>query len=362
MTHGRGETRTGIAAVLSFLLLICCARPARAWNDTGHMTCAYIAYRELKPEVRRRVSELLRQHPRYRQDLLRDMPEGFADPDLYAFIKAATWPDMVRDLRNPMHATHNHPTWHYVDFPLVAPADAATLHPPMPDAEGGDVDNVLKALAKVSGELSNPQTAAADRAIDLCWLSHLIGDLHQPLHATSFFSQKYPDGDKGGNLFLVRAAGGEIVNLHYVWDGILGPQSNPRAVRLITENILANSTCRRGALAAQLSHDTFKAWALESYADARDVVYDNFRLRGAAPDLVRPHDGAGTGGAGPSQLLHAKAATQPSASPGRRPWAADAPALPISYEAVARELASQRIALAGYRLADELNRVFGNAP
>src|SRR5690349_18605954 len=113
--------------------LVACASAACGWNDTGHMVCAQIAYRELRPEVRERVAQLLRTHPRYRQDLLRDMPEGFGDAGLYAFMKAATWPDMVRDLGNPMHASHHHPTWHYVDFPLVAPADADSLHPPVPD-------------------------------------------------------------------------------------------------------------------------------------------------------------------------------------------------------------------------------------
>ena len=37
----------------------------------------------------------------------------------------------------------------------------------------------------------------------LRFLIHVIGDIHQPLHASTFFSDEYPDGDMGGNKFYV---------------------------------------------------------------------------------------------------------------------------------------------------------------
>lgn len=36
------------------------------------------------------------------------------------------------------------------------------------------------------------------RSYDLVWLLHLVGDLHQPLHATSRFSNGLDDA-RGGN-------------------------------------------------------------------------------------------------------------------------------------------------------------------
>ena len=51
----------------------------------------------------------------------------------------------------------------------------------------------------------------------LRFLIHVIGDIHQPLHASTFFSEKYPEGDRGGNLFMVQFQN-KTVNWHSVWD------------------------------------------------------------------------------------------------------------------------------------------------
>lgn len=53
----------------------------------------------------------------------------------------------------------------------------------------------------------------AERLTALKWVIHLVGDLHQPLHAGF-------KGDKGGNLYQVRAFG-RGTNLHSLWDGAL---------------------------------------------------------------------------------------------------------------------------------------------
>ena len=64
-------------------------------------------------------------------------------------------------------------------------------------------------------ELSLRQKSAAERAVLLCWYFHLIGDLHQPLHAASLYTPKlFPSGDKGGNEIKF----GTKMNLHHFWD------------------------------------------------------------------------------------------------------------------------------------------------
>ena len=55
----------------------------------------------------------------------------------------------------------------------------------------------LKALTFNVGELKNPQKSAAEKAIAICWVEHIIGDLHQPLHAASLYSPEFPKGDQG---------------------------------------------------------------------------------------------------------------------------------------------------------------------
>ena len=46
----------------------------------------------------------------------------------------------------------------------------------------------------------------AKRGIALSWLFHLIGDVHQPLHAVQLFTREYPKGDRSGGDFCVRVA------------------------------------------------------------------------------------------------------------------------------------------------------------
>lgn len=49
------------------------------------------------------------------------------------------------------------------------------------------------------------------------YLIHLIGDLHQPLHCTTYVSGQFPMGDEGGNLIHIMFEGKPDV-LHYFWD------------------------------------------------------------------------------------------------------------------------------------------------
>jgi S1/P1 Nuclease len=49
---------------------------------------------------------------------------------------------------------------------------------------------------------------------------HYVGDIHQPLHATSRVDSKYPSGDRGGNDFPITSQDG-AKNLHSVWDSVV---------------------------------------------------------------------------------------------------------------------------------------------
>ena len=49
---------------------------------------------------------------------------------------------------------------------------------------------------------------------------HYVGDIHQPLHASTRVNSKYPTGDRGGNSFPLTSKDG-INELHAVWDSLL---------------------------------------------------------------------------------------------------------------------------------------------
>lgn len=61
-----------------------------------------------------------------------------------------------------------------------------------------------------------------EKSYMLGYLSHVVGDLHNPVHNCALYSKLYPTGDQGGNLFLVDdRENPKIDNLHKVWDSVL---------------------------------------------------------------------------------------------------------------------------------------------
>ncbi len=61
----------------------------------------------------------------------------------------------------------------------------------------------------------------------LRFLIHLVGDIHQPLHNTSRVNQKYPEGDRGANSFVVDVPSQR--NLHSYWDSCFKKYRNIKA-------------------------------------------------------------------------------------------------------------------------------------
>jgi len=182
--------------LIGFAAVLAPARQSLGWIATGHIVTALVAWEDLTPKTKAAVTALLKKHPRYQKDLLQDLPDG-ATPDeidRFAFAKAATWPDMVRLQTNPMHTLYSHPSWHFIDIPF---GDGAPVFAPVSDQPGPH--NIVEALKKCSTGMKDPSLSPAERAIDICWVEHLVGDIHQPLHAASLYSPEHPQGDKGGN-------------------------------------------------------------------------------------------------------------------------------------------------------------------
>src|SRR5258707_8875083 len=189
---------------------------ALAWNDRGHMTVAYVAYKQLTPTTRDRVNALLKLNPRYGDwaaKVDKAAPTASADDkNLMIFMIAATWADGIkRDATYTQDGSQNgnrpdgspdpgknsgyddllmHKYWHFIDTPFTK--DGTTL-PAIP------TPNAQERIALFRGVLAPPR-ADGLKSYDLTWLLHLVGVLHQPLHAATRVSSTDPDGDAGGNL------------------------------------------------------------------------------------------------------------------------------------------------------------------
>ena len=320
MKHNRPWLRRalGLAAVSALLCTGLALTPpaARAWNSTGHMTVADIAYDNLTPATKTRVDALLQRHRDYAL-WMSEMPAGYTDKARFAFMKASTWPDDIRKTPD------DRPIWHYEDIPIVAPgytADPIALLPIKPNAG--------TQIVAESAALVSPAGTDAERAVDLCWVEHLIGDVHQPLHATSYYSALFPKGDKGGNAeTLARGSvtGDPLLSaarprkLHSLWDDLLGKSQDPVDIQKYAA-VLETPAYARKTYPQLATGKTVHDWLLESNALAQSTVYLNSTLP------MTPGEGT---------LVTVT--------------------LPPGYLAAAHTVASRQIALAGYRLADTLN-------
>lgn len=107
--------RASIACPLIVCLLV---QPLCAWNNTGHMLVALVAYRNLSTEAKAKAGDMLKNHPHYVDPVnffKANQPAGVSEEE-WAFIKAATWADFVRphkgQPRPNIDKFHREP-WHF---------------------------------------------------------------------------------------------------------------------------------------------------------------------------------------------------------------------------------------------------------
>lgn len=195
------------------LTLLMCISSASAWNDKGHMVVGRIAWKDMKPEERAKITEMLKAHPHYQEFLAANRPENIPE-DEWVFMRATTWADWIRGGPPARKAYHRGP-WHYVNVPFVA--KGSTVTPP-----GEGEENIIKQIDLCKKAVINA-TNREERAVQLTWIFHLVGDIQQPLHNITRFSDDLPDGDRGGNESAV-AFDGKQTRLHTFWDNLLGTE------------------------------------------------------------------------------------------------------------------------------------------
>lgn len=339
--------------ILLVLAVACWATQLWAWNDAGHLTVAKIAYERLNDRQRQTVAKLLSKHPHRDSILLKDRPDGVSENE-WMFLRAAVWSDHVRAPKkfprdeiatHPIHKFHRGP-WHYVNFPYHAGQNESALPAQALLGEGDNPTHILEQLELSMKVLKGDAAADTGRvagisddenkAVRLCWLFHLMGDLHQPLHvATLVDEMKFPKGahsDLGGNMVVIRShIGAPPHKLHGFWDDRMGTDSHYPTVQGLAEMLTHDPHLKSDQLPEFAEHRDFKQWAAESYAAAKATVYRDGHLSFAlSDDLDR-----------------------------RRITNDDVPVLPQGAEFTANKLARRRVTLAGYRLAELLKQIVG---
>jgi hypothetical protein len=294
-----------VVAVATALVLILPSF-AGAWNYTGHRIIASIAYRQLDDSTKGRIADVLKKHPAY-TDLWVNRHGNGHDDTLNLFWNASLFPD---DARREPWRKYGRSQAHYVNHRIMAER-GNKVEPPLPG------ENVVNSYVAHLRRIEDARTSVEDRALHLSWVFHQVQDIHQPLHAVARFSKALPEGDRGGNEVRLPSAepGSRAVSLHAYWDGLLGSSDDPDTLNRLAGELMDEYP--RSAFTEELARKDFKQWAEESADLSLKTMY-----RDLDPSITRFVD------------------------------------RPVGYAADARRAARRRAALAGYRLADELNSLF----
>lgn len=299
--------------------LVLGARPAYAWDDFGHKLVARIAWDNMTPQARSRAIAIL-QHAGMDTGL-RGTASGTLDTQqqIDLFVAAASWADVVRDTAQALRMEkYHHPYRHYVDTFWRQDTDFG----PIQNVDRRPEGDLLRDAPRLQGWLAAGN--AEQRALGLAWVMHLVGDIHQPLHASGRMTPLDPWGDAGGNDFKLEETNPQTHfrrSLHSLWDGIMtssiqrhSGESDAAWLARAAHDVAAHHP--RSEFAGEIGQTQFRDWAAASVAIAQRSVY-------AAP-LVRNQ------------------------------------AAPPAYRQAAFQAAEPRVALAGYRLADILNQALGH--
>lgn len=258
-----------------------------AWGEMGHAVIAVIAYQRLTPQAKMAIDNLtqIKFHSTY--------PEN-------RFYEAAIWPDIIEEDA----AISAFAEWHFIAAPYVF--DFKT---PRPISN----ENVVWAIQQSYKVVSNPRPYPEEKVWFLSFLVHFVGDVHQPLHCITRYSNEFPRGDAGGNAVMIQ--GQDAKNLHQYWDwggGIFteGYRLNYRVIEDMAAKITkAYPESYFGNRVKNLDPD---AWARESF-ELGKLAYDGVQNNGT---------------------------------------------LSAAYIQRSQIIIAQQLALAGYRLANMLNTAF----
>lgn len=186
------KTQT-LCAVFACLTLLGFSTSAISWGRDGHTSIGILAINQLQPEALQELENIV--NPLSRQ----------------AIAEACNWPD---DIRETEEGEWSGPL-HYINIPR---GDAVYNQmrdcPEQAHRAGRPAKHcATEAIKHYASELVDLRASEKQRWRSFAWLCHLVGDLHQPMHAG------FGD-DRGGNDVDVIFEDWNM-NLHHFWDSSL---------------------------------------------------------------------------------------------------------------------------------------------
>jgi S1/P1 Nuclease len=271
-----------------------------AWGNQGHEIVAIIAADNLSPAASKHVAKSLGTNTEI--------------PSLESAMAAASLrPDT--EFRDEDRSTA---AWHFIDICLQDQQSDVPARCADGNCATAKIDEYAKRLKD-----GNCDKWGADG--DLAFLIHLVGDIHQPLHAAT-------DADKGGNCIRVESHP-RAQNLHAAWDTAVVDELEGK----VDSGKAADTAHKLEQMyAAQKAADTWQSGqtdeiAWESNQVARTQIYGALNI--------------------PVEPCEPEVKSCVSAPKGRID-------LDSQYMAKASDIAGQQLAKAGFRLASLLNTIW----
>ena len=231
-----------IAALGGLLALFAFAAPAQAYWEYGHESVARIAWLQMRPDSRAKVAALLR------QGRLLETPGC----PVATLEQASVWADCIKPLGDRFTYAYS---WHYQNVDVCKPFDLKSAC-----KDGNCVSAQIERNARL---LADGRVPVRERLMALAFLTHFVGDLHQPMHAGDH-------ADLGGN--KVAATYGIIAgrtNLHSIWDGWLAERAISTPPAGPAELLAQVSAADRDRIASGSVED----WSREMWGKAKDLAY-----------------------------------------------------------------------------------------
>ena len=159
---------TTVAIALSFSVF--------GWGQIGHRAIGKIAENHLTESAKKNIKAIMGHE---------------------SLAESSTWMDEVRSDSKYDFAK----TWHYVTIPDGSDYESA---------EHKETGDVFEAIGRMKDILKNANSSKEQQLEAIRMLTHLVGDMHQPLHVGN-------GEDRGGNNVKVKWFYDDS-NLHRIWD------------------------------------------------------------------------------------------------------------------------------------------------
>lgn len=302
-----------LRAAFVALVLVLASNSARAWDAAGHMLVCQIAWDQMTPAVRARAAELVK-----------PLDARFNDNQPYNFVTSGAWMDDMRALGKDYQWSK----LHYVTIPWTPTGLPAEI-PAAPNVVSG-IDDSIRVLR-------DAKSTPAQLTEALAFVVHFLGDIHQPLHTTD------RNNDRGGNAVLISGVPFSDLmqkqgrNLHTFWDKAFRFDGQGPA---IVEAWIPPGTSRRPSAPGE--------GIIAEQAKKIVAQYPREKL----PELATATDAAAW--AKESHMVGCLSAYPAGPAPADE---MEIRVLTPEFAKASAGIANRRIALAGYRLGDLLNKL-----